>query len=154
MATINRDARWLRYLPIVGRILTGLAPLMLGVGIVGAVHEWRFVQTAHRTEGTIVEMVEHRGDHGVTYSPVYTFRTQTGQEQKVYARTSSYPPAFQVGDKVTVLYRPSSPRDAQLQRFFDMWGWKVLCGGIGVFYGILGPILLVVARKQSKPEDR
>ena len=150
MLSIWQDARLLRHMLIVGRILAGLAPLLIVAGIIGAVNEWHFIRTAHRAEGTVVEMIERRGEHGVTYAPVYTFKVQTGQVQKVHSRSSSYPPVYQVGDKITVLYRSSSPRDAQILRFFDMWGWMAIAGGIGILYGIIGPILLIAVRKQRE----
>jgi hypothetical protein len=150
MLSIWQDTRWLRRLLIAGWILTFLAPLMIMAGVVGVATEWHFIRTALRAEATVVEMVEQSGDNGVMYAPVYTFKDQAGQEQKVHSRCSSYPPAYHVGDKIAVLYRPSSPRDAQIQSFFDMWGWMAIVGGIGIVYGIIGPILLTVVRKQKE----
>jgi hypothetical protein len=150
MLSIWQDAKWLRRLLIAGWILAGLAPLMIVAGLIGAVNEWHLIRTALRAEATVVEMVERSGDHGVTYAPVYTFKDQAGQEQKVHSRCSSCPPAYQVGDKIMVLYRSASPRDAQIQSFFDMWGWMAIVGGIGIVYGIIGPILLTVVRKQRE----
>lgn len=140
---------WTPRLLFAGWILTVLAALMITAGIAGFINEQRFLQTASKAQAAVVEMVQRNGDHGSSYAPVYVFRDAAGKEQKVYSRCSSYPPAYQVGDKINVLYDPRSPRDAQIDSFFDMWGWMAIVGGIGLVYAVTGPVLLFFARRMK-----
>lgn len=79
-------------------------------------------------------MLERTGDHGPVFAPVFTFRDAQGTEYTVYSSTASYPPEHQVGDTVSVLYSPKSPRDAKLDRFFSLWAMPFITGIIASFY--------------------
>jgi len=154
---IWNDPKWARRLLVIGWFLTSISTVMVIAAIAGIVNERHFIRTATKADAIVVEMVERSGDNGPTYAPVFTFTDHAGHEQKVYSRCSSYPPAYRVGDKIPVLYLPAAPRNAQIQGFFDMWGWMTIVGGLGVVYGIIGPVLLIVVRRQrdksSQPSD-
>jgi len=149
MFGLRKGQGWAPRLLVAGWILTALAPMMIIAAIAGAISELNFLRTASKAQGTVVELVEHNGDHGSSYAPIYVFYDAAGQEQKVYSRCSSYPPAYQVGDKISVLYDPRSPREAQIERFFDTWGWMTIGGGIGLLYAVIGPVLLFFAGRMK-----
>ena len=136
-----------------GWTLSVLGPVMLIFGGIGIAHEWKFLSVATRTQATVVEMVDHHGDSGTSYAPVYVFRDVAGQEQKVSSRCSSYPPSYQVGDRINVLYVPGFSRDSQIESFFEMWGWKAIIGGIGLVHSLIGIVLLFVSRKRKDNAD-
>lgn len=97
-------------------------------------HAQTFVQTASRAQATITKMEEREGsDHGTAFYPVFTFKDSSGQDQEVYSSSGQYPPAYKVGDKVTVLYQPDDPRHAKIDAFLDLWMWPVLLGIFGLF---------------------
>jgi predicted KAP-like P-loop ATPase len=50
----------------------------------------------------------------------------------------SYPPMYQVGDKITVLYIPNKPSDAAIDNFFDTWGIPLVAGGLGAIQLTIG----------------
>ena len=71
-----------------------------------------------RASGTVVELIRresHEGD-SVTFAPRVSFQTATGQAAAFVSSVSSFP-APRVGDTVAVLYDPSHPDDATLDRF-------------------------------------
>ena len=139
-----------RGLLIAGWVLALVGPLMLVAAGIGFQHERAFIRRASTAQAVVVEMVEKRGNDGPTFAPVYVFHDNSGQEQKIYSRTSSYPPAYRVGDKITVLYDRQAPQDAQIHGFFDMWGWMTIVASMGISYCVIGPVLLVVARKRKQ----
>jgi Protein of unknown function (DUF3592) len=153
MIGLWRGQGWARRLLIAGWILCVLAPLMIIAAIVGIVNEQHFLNTASKAEGTVVEMVERKADNGTAYAPVYVFNDAVGHEQKVYSRWSSYPPAYRVGEKIRVIYNPHAPQDAQIEGFFDMWGWMMIVGVIGLVYAVIGPVLVLFGRRRQKRES-
>ena len=132
---------------IVGVILTVLGPIMLLACGIGVACERHFLKLATSAEAMVVVMAEVHHDDGTSYAPVYVFLDTKGQEQKIFSKTSSYPPAYRVGDKIKVVFDPLSPRDAQMDNYFDMWGWQTLVGGIGVAQVMIGIVLILVTRK-------
>jgi len=92
------------------------------VALVSLLVGWRFVRSAARADGRVIQMVEREGEHGKLYAPVFVFRDSSGAEHTVHSDTASDPPEHQVGDTVHVLYLPESPQDAKTDRFFFSWG--------------------------------
>lgn len=45
---------------------------------------------------------------------------------------SSSPPAYAVGDKVTMLYHPANPRSAQINTFHDRWMFPLIFTFVGL----------------------
>ena len=91
-------------------ILSGLALS----GIAG----WLYFQQANlernglSTEGIVIGLAESSDSEGTTYAPIVRFRTQGGRSFEFQSNHSSYPPAYEIGQKVTVLYPPEQPAQA------------------------------------------
>jgi Protein of unknown function (DUF3592) len=113
------------------------AMVALGSFLVG----WRFVRTAARADGRIIQMLERKGEDGLVYAPVFSFRDAQGTEYKVYSSTASYPPEHEVGDAVRVLYSPQSPREAKIDRFFSLWALPFTTGVIVALYVPVGLLI-------------
>jgi len=62
--------------------------------------------------GVVVELQENYDSDGSTYTPVVQFKTDTGQSIEFASSYSSSPPAYNVGENVTVVYPPDNPTDA------------------------------------------
>ena len=140
-AFLNRRRRTLL---IVGWVfLAGFGPICMIVGAVSYFRTRNFIARASVAEGVVVEMVERRGENGTMFAPVYSFSDGLGESHTVYSSTSSYPPSHRVGDRVTVLYEPESPEDACLDEFFDLWGFAVIPGGIGLGHFVIGLGLVI-----------
>lgn len=45
---------------------------------------------------------------------------------------SSYPPSYQVGEQVGVLYDPHNPNNAEINSFFSKWGLSLIAGALSV----------------------
>ena len=62
--------------------------------------------------GVVVGLQENFDSDGSTYTPVVQFRTNSGQSIEFVSSYSSSPPAYDVGENVTVVYPPNDPADA------------------------------------------
>lgn len=114
--------------------------------IVAGVLNWyrtkRFIETAQRTTGTVIELVS-RSPRRTTYAPRVRFKALDGSEIVFTETLSTNPPGYEINEQVTVLY---DPHDYQRARVFKS-KWRVyyfalLLGGLGVIFFIVYMIVL------------
>jgi len=91
---------------------------MLGVGSWFGIKSGNLALNGVAAEGTVVQMT--RTSKGST-SPVVEFSTPTGQRTRFEGSVASKPPAYHLGEKVTVLFLPSDSSVHVIQSFSEMW---------------------------------
>jgi hypothetical protein len=104
----------------------------------------RFVGRALTTPGEVIENIVHHDneDNSDTYSPVFRY-TVDGQEITLESRVRTYPPAYDVGESIEVLYDPREPTSAKIVGFWSLWGAATAMGILGLLLsGISGWVLL------------
>jgi hypothetical protein len=72
------------------------------------------------------------------------FVAQDGKRRNVQLSEGSFPPAYEVGDEVTILYEPEHPLDARIKSFGSsalMWILPGITGILGIAF--LGAVLVV-----------
>lgn len=82
--------------------------------------------THHRAPGQVTSLVttySRRGTPRTTTIVSYQVGKQTFSVQGTWAVSFS---SYAVGDRVTVLYPPSSPTEGTILRFLDLWMWPLL----------------------------
>lgn len=122
----------------VGNLILGLVFALMGtifVGV-GGTMGWRSIQflDAPKADGVIVAV-----GGGI---PTAKYKVKN-VEYQVRGAISSKPPAFTVGDKVTVLYNPDKPGDAQIDSFVERWLFLLIFGGLGAVFALIGWGLLI-----------
>lgn len=124
------------------------------LGMVFAFRTALFLQTAQPTAGTIIELIERKSDDGNTlFAPVYTFVDTSGETNRVISSSASYPPIGLVGDNIPVLFDPKNPSRSEIDRFFNLWGFAAISGGLGTFYLLVFLIVaLLTKRKMMKAQ--
>lgn len=86
--------------------------------IFGSIAGWLYYQQINiernglATEGTVIDLVESTDSDGTTYAPIVRFKTQSGRAFEFQSKHYSYPPQYEIGEKVTVLYLPEKPAEA------------------------------------------
>lgn len=138
-------------------LLLGLA-MLAGAGY-AASRTAAFLRIAASADGTVVALDESvstdsDGRRSRTYRPVVEFAPASGAVRTFTSRTGSSPPAYDVGERVTVLYDPQDPDDARLKGTFSLWGLAIILGGIGVgFAGIGGGMIAVRGGRRRKEAE-
>jgi hypothetical protein len=113
-------------------------------------HARAFVTRAVRAEGTVVELVDRGGSSGTTYAPVFLFTDAADAKHKVYSSLSSYPPAYEVGEKVTILYDPDKPQKAKIEGFFSLWLVPFILAAIGGLDCLFAAVFIAVGKWLSR----
>lgn len=95
-------------------------------------HTERFVQSAGHAQGTVIKMVKADvRDADGARSPVYTFQDSAGKQHEIRSSAFRYPPAYQVGDTIPVIYQPDQPEKAKIDSFFEVWLFPLMAAGSG-----------------------
>jgi hypothetical protein len=126
--------------------------LLVGLGLgIGAALSFAdtigFERSALTALGKVVEL-EHQlcgsKDRTTCYAPRVLFtELATGRQVLFVSREAANPPAFRVGEEVTVLYAPDNPETAMVQSFFSMWGVVVILSGVCVIFVAVGAVILL-----------
>lgn len=100
-----------------------------------------FRDGASSAQGTVVSLDGGR--------PVVEFEDAEGSAHRVVGSVSSNPPAYEVGERVTVWHRPGQPERARLDGLLESWFLPSLFGFLGsVFTAIAAAFLISTLRKQ------
>jgi len=127
--------------------------LAIGAGLLtltGAYFFYRydrnFVDTASKTQGTVIDLVEGKDhDSDPVYYPVFQFQDAQGTQRVIHSDTGTFPPSHEKGDKITVLYSPDDPDHAELYGFWDLWAIPAIMAGVSAFTILFGAMILLVA---------
>jgi Sec-independent protein translocase protein TatA len=116
-------------------VVLGAGVLFLGAHLHRRTEE--FLARAVGGTGTVVGLVESSSSDSTTYAPLVEFE-HDGKTYKFKDSIGSNPPSYRSGDVVAVLYDPSQPADARIDR--GRWNKLIpdLIGGFGALLGFLG----------------
>lgn len=135
----------------------GLAVLTFGVSIY--FQQTELIENGIKTQGQVIDNVERRDSDGSTYAPVVEFVTNQKERVTFTSSLSSYPPEFEVGEVVGVIYQADSPREsAEIDSWLSLWFGPLICGilggafsafGLGFLFSIIGRMMLINRLKSS-----
>jgi len=96
-------------------------------GVYAGYVSWQLQTGGETTEGIVIRLDEQSdGDGGCcTYVPVVEFEAG-GRVYSIEGDTASYPPAYDVGERVPVIYDPSDPQTAQINKWTERWLFPIL----------------------------
>ena len=90
--------------------------------------------------GEVVSLAENCDNDGCTYAPIVSFKTREGKMVSFESTYSSYPPAYEIGEKVTVIYSLDAPEKAVIKGegmgfriVFMIVGGLIAAVGLGMF---------------------
>lgn len=124
----------------VGPLFAGGGALFLLIAIGTAAYTVYFVHTALRAGGSVVEMQQttDKDSGDVLYAPTFQFRDSAGVSHTVASTVYQSPPAFHVGDTVSVIYLANHPDSARINAYWDVWGFTTVFGILGVVFSAIG----------------
>ena len=67
----------------------------------------------------------------------------------IHSSTSSSPPAYEVNEKVEVLYLAEQPEEAKLNGFFSLWGIPLVLGIIGIMDLLMSVVFFIIALRKA-----
>jgi hypothetical protein len=133
--------------------------LLIGLGLLGGagylVLDTRSdIARADTAGGTVIDLIGERdSDGGTVYYPHVRYVTRSGETVEFTASVGSSPPAFDVGEPVSVLYDPAAPQEARIDTFFQLWFGSLILGGTGLVFIVIGGAgSLVASRSRAKAE--
>lgn len=96
-------------------------------GVYAAYTSWTLQNEGVTTTGTVVRFNEQSDAEGgcCTYVPVIDFKVND-QIYTFEGDNASYPPAYEVGEQVNILYDPTNPNTAQIDSLFERWAFPVI----------------------------
>ncbi len=127
----KHDLRVLLWSPVNFLIAIGL--------LVWSAYVWQdtkdFLAVAVQERGEVVRLESERDSDGdVTYRSIVSYITQEGEKIEFRDKVSSNPPSHERGDIVEVLYDPTAPEKAWIDR--GVWNWTVpgALAGVGFLF--------------------
>jgi len=143
---------------IVGSVFAGIGLVFILVSFWTYQNTQQFLAQSETAQGEVIHLVlgssrtDDSGSGSGVYYPVVRFATPEGEYIEFQSGIGSQPPAYRVGDRVTVRYRPDDPYRAKIDSFFQLWFLSVLFGGMGFMFGSIGLVLLLVVYRTSRKE--
>jgi hypothetical protein len=147
------------------RLFLGSVFALVGVGLlVGAAISYRqtqqFLTHSIQATGTVISLERgvsrnSDGETSVTYTPVVRYAAADGQEHRFASSMSSSPPAYQVGQEVSVRYDPAPPFKAEINDFLSLNFGTLICGLMGTIFAAIGGFMtLLCFIRPSRPDLR
>ncbi len=122
----------------IGYVLMGMffmliSFILIGWGIYSYKDKTENFASYKKTEGTVIRMREvPDSEHaGITYAPVIKYKDALGKEFTYESKHSSDPPAYDIGEKVWLIYDPADPKEVYIDSFREKWVLTIvlfLCG--------------------------
>jgi len=119
-------------------ILFGLIFFGIGAGL--TYKQSSMEQEGTQAPGEVISLTTSCDDDGCAYAPIVSFKTRDGITVTFESIYSSNPPAYDIGEKVTVIYLPDMPEKAGIKDegmgfriVFMIVGGLITCVGLGIF---------------------
>ncbi|MEO5890398.1 MAG: DUF3592 domain-containing protein [Ferruginibacter sp.] len=97
-----------------------------------------FIKQSDRAIGTVIELERISDTDGVTFKPIFKFKTSTNQEIIYRHISSSSPSNWDVGEQATIAYDPNIPTKARLLTYFGTFSWTIVLMAISMPLIVIG----------------
>jgi len=119
-------------------IIFGLIFFGIGAGL--SYKQINLERDGAQAPGEVISLVTNCDDEGCAYAPIVSFKTREGKTVTFESTYSSNPPAYEIGEKVTVIYALEAPDKAVIKgaglafRLVFMIAGGLIAGiGLGMF---------------------
>ena len=123
-------------------------------GAYAAYTSWRLDQEGETTTGRVVRLEESDSSEGgcCVYSPVVEFKAN-GQTYSFEGDNASYPPAYDVGEEVNVIYHPNDPDTAQINKWTERWLFPLIIIPAMILTALIVNFFLIRSFWRNDPLD-
>jgi hypothetical protein len=126
-------------------LFLSIAVLMLVVSVLTGINTGRTQAREVSTPGQVIDMTIRMDSEGNEYYyPVVGIVLPDGASKSIQTNEGSWPPAYEIGETVTVLYDVARPTSARIQSTgstIAMWTWTIV-GGILAIAFFLASLLI------------
>lgn len=129
----------------VGVPLLGAGLVLIGSGLYTRFQRRRFLRSAGRATGTVVDIVVKRARKGNARFPVIRFTGPAGEPVEFHSSFAGPPSTFTIGAQVPVRYDPAEPRRAEVDSFLALWFMTLMLLGLGAVFAAIGAVILLLA---------
>jgi len=121
-------------------------------GAYAAYTSWRLQNEGQTTTGTVVRLEESNSSEGgcCVYSPVIEF-SANGQTHSFEGDNASDPPAYEVGEVVSVIYDPTDPGTAQINKWSERWLFPIIIIPAMMFTAVILNFFMIRAWMRGEP---
>lgn len=158
-AALSRIAPHFEAIPPISKNVRRLITFSLAVGLVFATiaillitFASSFAENAMPVDAEVVGFHESRSsDGGLTYYPIFHFTTPKGQGRQLRGSSGSVPPAYEIGERVAILYDPDKPEKVVINTLMGRLGLALIFLGFGALWLLIGaiPLLIRYVRKRN-----
>jgi hypothetical protein len=120
-------------------------------GVYAAYVSWQLETNGETTTGVVVRLDEQSDAEGgcCTYVPIVEFQAD-GNTYSFDGNTASDPPQYKVNEEVPVLYDPSDPNTAQINKFSDRWLMPIILIPAMIFASIIVTFFMIRAWRRGE----
>ena len=142
---------------IILAIFLAAAVLMLAISALSAINTGRALSKEKSTPGHIIDLVARRDQTGKEfYYPVVEFYLPDESLKIIELAEGSWPPAYEKGQSVTILYDPEQPLNARIKSASSaalVWTVSIITGVLGVAF-LIATLFVFWMLKPSRPQSR
>lgn len=115
---------------------------------------WKLDNEGATTTGIVVELEESDDSEGgcCVYSPVIEFEAN-GQTFTFEGDNASYPPAYEVGEQVEVIYNPADPGTAQINKWTERWLFPIIIIPVMILAALILNFFMIRSFIRNEPMD-
>ncbi|SHL36253.1 hypothetical protein SAMN05444266_10377 [Chitinophaga jiangningensis] len=123
---------------IIHTIFICVGALLLGFAIADLKNRIRFVKTAERASGTLVELVEKSDDEGTVYYPVFEIPTLQNETLTFRHTTGFSNPPWQLHQSVPFIFEPGKPETLRMFSYWSIYWWPLCLLAISIDLLLIG----------------
>ena len=95
----------------------------------------KLTKSGNKTIATVIDLQKNAEN---AFTPIFKFTTYTGEAITFKGFGASSPPAFNIGEKVNIVYDPEKPGNAKVLTYFGVFGLAIILAAISMPMIIIG----------------
>lgn len=119
-------------------IFLAVALLMIIIAGLTAVNTMAALSRQESAQGYVVDLIVRDDDQGQPfYYPLVEYTLPNGGKKTVQLAEGSWPPAYDIGQAINILYDPEQPLNAHIKTGSSMLGWftwSIITGILGIAF--------------------
>ena len=135
--------------------LLGIALLLAGISLLSKSIE--ITNNGISVEAQVTNIKTNRIGKKTNYIPEIRFTTPKGETVNVQLEKSTRPPAYSVGDKVSIIYSQDNPKEVLVDSIFNKYGFPIIFIAAGIISLLVGVLEVIrgigVYRQGGKRHD-